>query len=84
MGGEREDTGEEQPLEATGCWMPREQNVKAGKAATVVLMAAVVLIIFDVRIAGEVMFYAGFGLSLLSGVFYVGRVSDLFGRKDAG
>jgi hypothetical protein len=29
VGGEREDTGEEQPLEGIGCGISREQNVGA-------------------------------------------------------
>jgi cardiolipin synthase len=56
---------------------------RAGKAATFLLMVAVVLIIFDVRTAGEIVFYAGFGFSLLSGVLYLGRVSELLGLEDS-
>lgn len=47
---------------------------KVGKAATAVLMASVAVIMYRPGIVGEVMFYAGLGLSLVAGLMYVEAV----------
>jgi len=53
---------------------------RVGKAATAVLMGAVALIvIIPGAVVGEIMFYAGFGLSLVAGLVYVRSVRRLFG-----
>ena len=55
---------------------------KVGKAATAVLMASVVVIIYRPGVVGEIMFYSGLGLSLVAGALYVGAVKKrLFGGK---
>lgn len=50
---------------------------RVGKAATAVLMPAVFLIMFGLEEFGEIMFYVGFGLSLISGLLYAGKISGL-------
>ena len=57
---------------------------KVGKAATGALMAAVVVIIYKPGAVGEIMFYLGLGLSLVSGVLYVAVVRNKFFGKEAG
>ncbi len=58
---------------------------KVGKAATAVLMAAVALLMFRPGSVGEIMFYAGLGLSLVAGLLYVGSVKRFFaGHREAG
>ena len=52
---------------------------KVGKAATAVLMASVAVVIYRPGIIGEIMFYVGFGLSLIAGLLYIGSVKRLFG-----
>ena len=42
-----------------------------GKAATAVLMGAVALVVIRPGVVGEVIFYAGFGLSIVAGLMYV-------------
>src|SRR5918998_3805692 len=45
---------------------------RVGKAATAVLMGAVALVvIIPGAVVGEIMFYAGFGLSIVAGVLYL-------------
>lgn len=44
---------------------------KVGKAATAVLMASVAVIMYRPGTVGEIMFYAGLGLSLVAGALYV-------------
>jgi cardiolipin synthase len=44
---------------------------RVGKAATAVLMSAVVLIVVSPGVVGKIMFYAGFGLSIVAGLMYV-------------
>ncbi len=44
---------------------------RVGKAATAVLMAAVALVVIRPGVVGEVMFYAGFGLSIVAGLMYM-------------
>jgi cardiolipin synthase len=53
---------------------------RVGKAATAVLMGAVALVvIIPGAVVGEIMFYAGFGLSIAAGFMYVRSVRRLFG-----
>ncbi len=52
---------------------------KVGKAATAVLMASIVVVMYRPGVIGEVMFYAGLGLSLVAGALYVGSATRLFG-----
>jgi cardiolipin synthase len=51
---------------------------KVGKAATAILMTSVAVVMYrpgvSGEILGEVMFYTGFGLSLVAGVLYVGTL----------
>jgi cardiolipin synthase (CMP-forming) len=47
---------------------------RVGKAATAVLMGAVVLIVVSPGVVGKIMFYAGFGLSIIAGLMYVRSV----------
>jgi hypothetical protein len=44
---------------------------RVGKAATAVLMGAVALMVISPGVVGQVMFYAGFGLSIVAGLLYV-------------
>jgi len=44
---------------------------RVGKAATTVLMGAVALVVIRPGVVGEVIFYAGFGLSILAGLMYL-------------
>jgi cardiolipin synthase len=46
----------------------------AGKAATAVLMGAVVVLVVSPGVVGKIMFYAGFGLSIVAGLMYVRSV----------
>ncbi|MFL6057476.1 MAG: CDP-alcohol phosphatidyltransferase family protein [Rubrobacteraceae bacterium] len=43
---------------------------RVGKAATAVLMGAVALVVISPGVVGEVIFYAGFGLSIVAGLMY--------------
>jgi cardiolipin synthase (CMP-forming) len=53
---------------------------RVGKAATAVLMVAVALVVVvPGTVVGEIMFYAGFGLSIVAGLMYVRSVRRLFG-----
>ncbi len=53
---------------------------RVGKAATAVLMGAVALVvIIPGAVVGEIMFYAGFGLSIVAGLMYLRSVRRLFG-----
>jgi cardiolipin synthase (CMP-forming) len=53
---------------------------RVGKAATAVLMGAVVLVvIIPGTIIGEIMFYAGFGLSIVAGLMYASEVRRILG-----
>jgi cardiolipin synthase len=53
---------------------------RVGKAATAVLMGAVALVvILPGVVVGEIMFYVGFGLSIVAGLMYLGSVRHLFG-----
>lgn len=58
-----------------------------GKAATAVLMASVVVVMYRpgwTREAGEIMFYTGLALSLVAVVLYAGAVKRHFGGKGPG
>ncbi len=52
---------------------------KVGKAATAVLMASIAVVMYRPGITGEIMFYCGFGLSLVAGVLYLGSIRRHFG-----
>jgi cardiolipin synthase (CMP-forming) len=53
---------------------------RVGKAATAVLMGAVALVVIIPGAAvGEIIFYAGFGLSIVAGLVYIRSVRRLFG-----
>ena len=43
---------------------------RVGKAATAVLMGAVVLVVVSPGVVAEIIFYAGFGLSIVAGLMY--------------
>jgi cardiolipin synthase (CMP-forming) len=53
---------------------------RVGKAATAVLMGAVALVVvIPSTVVGEIMFYAGFGLSIVAGLFYIRSVRRILG-----
>jgi cardiolipin synthase (CMP-forming) len=52
---------------------------RVGKAATAVLMGAVALVVISPGVVGEILFYAGFGLSIVAGLMYVRSVRRIFG-----
>ena len=56
---------------------------RVGKAATALLMAAIALTIFSPGVVGEVIFYAGFGLSLLAALLYLINISRISGGGGA-
>jgi cardiolipin synthase (CMP-forming) len=57
---------------------------RVGKAATAVLMGAVALVvIIPGTVVGEIMFYAGFGLSIAAGLMYASRVRRILGGGEA-
>lgn len=47
---------------------------RVGKAATALLMVAVAFVVIGRESLGGIMFYAGFGLSIVAGLMYAGRV----------
>ena len=51
---------------------------RVGKAATAVLMGAVALVVIRPGVVGEVIFYVGFGLSILAGLMYVRSLRRIF------
>jgi cardiolipin synthase len=56
---------------------------RVGKAATAVLMGAVALVVaIPGTIVGEIMFYAGFGLSIAAGLMYAGKLRRILGGGD--
>lgn len=57
---------------------------RVGKAATAVLMASVAIVILDPGKIGEIVFYAGFALSLVAGVLYVLSISRMADRGGLG
>jgi CDP-diacylglycerol--glycerol-3-phosphate 3-phosphatidyltransferase len=53
---------------------------RVGKAATAVLMVAIALVVLAPgTAAGKVMFYAGFGLSIVAGLLYLRRLRHIPG-----
>ena len=52
---------------------------RVGKAATAVLMGAVALVVISPSVVGKILFYAGFGLSIVAGLMYVSSVRRIFG-----
>ena len=53
---------------------------RVGKAATAVLMGAVALVVvIPSTMVGEIMFYAGFGLSIVAGLIYIRSVRRILG-----
>ena len=57
---------------------------KVGKVATAILMVSVAMVMYRPGIIGEIMFYAGLGLSLVAGALYVRTVKRLFGLDGGG
>src|ERR671910_628295 len=56
---------------------------RVGKAATAVLMGATALVVLiPGTVVGEIMFYAGFGLSIVAGLMYLGSVRRIFGKNE--
>jgi hypothetical protein len=45
-------------------------------------MASVAVIMYRPGVVGEIMFYSGFGLSLVAGALYVRAVKQLFWRSE--
>jgi cardiolipin synthase (CMP-forming) len=54
---------------------------RVGKAATAVLMGAVALVVIDPGVVGQIIFYAGFGLSIVAGLMYVRSLRRLLGGE---
>jgi cardiolipin synthase (CMP-forming) len=52
---------------------------RVGMAATAVLMGAVVLVVVSPGVVGEVIFYAGFGLSIVAGLMYARSLRRILG-----
>ena len=50
---------------------------RVGKAATALLMVAVALVVVSPGTLGEIVFYAGFGLSVVAGLMYAGKVRSI-------
>jgi cardiolipin synthase len=56
---------------------------RVGKAATAVLMGAIALVVLmPGTVVGEIMFYAGFGLSIVAGLMYLRSVGRVLGRSE--
>jgi CDP-diacylglycerol--glycerol-3-phosphate 3-phosphatidyltransferase len=56
---------------------------RVGKAATAMLMGAIALVVLiPGTVVGEIMFYAGFGLSIVAGLMYLRSVRRILGRGD--
>lgn len=56
---------------------------RVGKAATALLMVAVALVVVSPGTIGEIVFYAGFGLSVVAGVMYAGKVRSILSGGEA-
>jgi cardiolipin synthase (CMP-forming) len=53
---------------------------RVGKAATAVLMGAVALVVIvPATVVGEILFYVGFGLSIVAGLMYMRSVRRILG-----
>jgi len=56
---------------------------RVGKAATAVLMGAIALVVLiPGTVVGEILFYAGFGLSIVAGLMYLRSVRRILGGGD--
>jgi len=56
---------------------------RVGKAATAVLMVAIALVVLSPgTMVGEIMFYAGFGLSIVAGLMYLRSLGRVLGRGE--
>jgi cardiolipin synthase (CMP-forming) len=56
---------------------------RVGKAATAVLMVAIALVVLiPETVVGEIMFYAGFGLSIVAGLMYLRSVRRILGGSE--
>src|ERR671912_1899938 len=54
---------------------------RVGKAATALLMGAIALVVLRPgTVVGEIMFYAGFGLSIVAGLMYLRSLRRVLGR----
>ena len=57
---------------------------RAGKAATALLMGAIALVVLiPGRVVGEIVFYAGFGLSIAAGLLYLRSLRRVLGGGEA-
>jgi cardiolipin synthase len=57
---------------------------KVGKAATAVLMTSIAVLMYSPGTVGEIMFYAGLGLSLVAGLLYVAAMTRPIGGGSPG
>jgi cardiolipin synthase len=56
---------------------------RVGKAATAMLMGAIALVVLiPGTVVGEILFYAGFGLSIAAGLMYLRSVRRILGGSD--
>ena len=56
---------------------------RVGKAATAMLMGAIALVVLiPGTVVGEIIFYAGFGLSIVAGLMYLRSVRRVLGRGE--
>jgi cardiolipin synthase (CMP-forming) len=56
---------------------------RIGKAATAVLMGAIALVVLiPGTVVGEIMFYAGFALSIVAGLMYLRRIRRMLGEGE--
>ena len=55
---------------------------RVGKAATAVLMGAVAVVVISPGKVGEIMFYAGFALSVAAGLMYLRSLRQILGRGE--
>jgi len=57
---------------------------RVGKAATALLMGAIALVVLiPGRVVGEIVFYAGFGLSIAAGLLYLRSLRRVLGGGEA-
>jgi cardiolipin synthase (CMP-forming) len=57
---------------------------RVGKAATALLMGAIALVVvIPGRVVGEIVFYAGFGLSIAAGLLYLRSLRRVLGGGEA-
>src|SRR5215213_7370764 len=56
---------------------------RVGKAATALLMGAIALLVLRPgTVVGEIVFYAGFGLSIVAGLMYLRNVRRILGESE--